>query len=117
MATLRASVANACGVRLLRGFGPRKIGLYRCGTDSVLISDAREVSVFVPMHLHRRKEFSVIIFHGESEARPLVVLNHLGVIAAVNSRRARHATGPVVVGGDRKRPVAERVVVGAEQLG
>src|SRR5260370_24011060 len=95
----------------------RKISLDRRGTDGSLVLDTGKVFVLVAMHLHRGQELRVIVFYRESEARSLVVLNHLRVVATVNSRGARHSTGPVIVCRDRKRPVAARVVVGAEQFG
>src|SRR5208282_4748431 len=89
---LRGSPVSMACARLPRAFRC-EVGLDWRGANRRLVLDAGEVLVFVAMHLQRGKELRVVVFHREAEMRSLVVLYHLAIVAAVNSRRARHSAG------------------------
>src|SRR6266481_5380959 len=87
---------SVMSVRFLRAFRRCEVGLDWRWPDRGLILDTGEVLGFVAMHLQGGEEFRVVVLHRETEMRPLVVLDHFGIIAAVDSCRARHSAGAVV---------------------
>src|SRR5277367_1495032 len=48
--------------------------------------------------------------------RTVVAAHHLIVVAAIFGRRERSTAGAVVISRNRKRPVAERIIVRTQQL-
>src|SRR5271156_4259795 len=87
---------SMCRVRLPRALRC-EVGLDWLGPNGRLVLDAREIPGLVSMYLQRGEELRVVILHREAEMRALVVLDHFGIIATVNSGRPRHAAGAVVV--------------------
>src|SRR5579862_8322136 len=94
----------------------RMIYRQRCRNDRGLALDAREILVLVLVNLQRRQELRVVILHRKAEMWPVIVPQHLRVIAAGCFGRARGARSAVVVCGYRERPIAQRIVVVAQQL-
>src|SRR5271169_7147797 len=94
----------------LRGASRCKVGLDRRGSNRGLVLDAGEIFFFVAMHLQGGKKFRVVVLHRKAEMRSLVVLDHFGIVATVDSSRARHSAGAVVVRGNRQRPITKSVV-------
>src|SRR5208282_1854551 len=82
-----------------------------------LVFDSGEVLVLVPMHLERGEKFGVVVAHRKPVARPLVAGFDTLVVVVVGGGGARHPGGSIIVGRDRKRPVAELGVIAAQQLG
>src|SRR5215469_17168620 len=88
---------------------------YRARRYGRLVFDTRKIAVFVVVNLQGGQELGVVVLHRETEARTVVGLQHLAVVALTFVGGARDTAGAVVVRGDRERPVAQFFVVRAQQ--
>ena len=91
--------------------------LYRnhivCGGSIQL--HAPDITPGIAIDFQRRQERGVKVARGKPECLALVVVyDHVNVRGAQRLRRARHATGAVVVPGQSQRPGARYPVVGLE---
>src|SRR5215469_13509408 len=74
---------------------------YRARRYGRLVFDTRKIAVFVVVNLQGGQELGVVVLHRETEARTVVGLQHLAVVALTFVGGARDTAGAVVVRGDR----------------